>query len=206
MNYISRIEIDNLTKNGLQKLKSIFLNEYGNPKSTTEIVFSLWKKEINNKEELFEKMDTSFIQSVYHEVHRKSKDLSVINIDFKSDYIPIPFFQKILKEVKKNNYFNNKNEKKLDLFLVGASYEENYIPNLPLFNFVLDTKQTFFVREHKLETFFEKMGLNIFKRKEDNKLYWEHGGPSDEERILIDDFIEWSKEKDLVKYLTNFDN
>lgn len=204
MKYLTNIEIDNLTKNGLNFIKEVFINkdtqEY---KKTVEVVESIWGevKELN-AEWLNKNLHSLYVEAVYHEVHRVSVNSFTLEITLQSDYPSIGLLNKILEVLKLSNTDND--GKIIPVIMFGRSNEENLIPKCPMLNFLMDTDNTWLVRTHKITNFIKNMGLSIFEIKDGDttNYYWKDGEPSDEERIKLEDYLVWAQERDFVQYVS----
>jgi hypothetical protein len=204
MKYLTNIEIDNLTKAGLNWIKKVLINadtqEY---KKTVEVVESIWGEVIDlNSDWLSKNVHSLYVEPVYHEVHRVSANSFSLEFTLQSDYAPIGLLNKILEGLKVSNMDVNGNV--IPAIMFGRSNEENLIPKYPMINFLMDTNDTWLVRKHSITNFVKDMGLSIFEIKDGDttNYYWKDGEPSDDERIKLDEFLVWAQEKDVVQYLS----
>lgn len=200
MTYITEVEINNLTQDSLNYIKKVFLNRSSKYRNTIEIVEKVFSKKNVNEEWLYNNIGCSYIEPTYHETHREGSSFFTLMLQFKSDYFPIELFNEVIKKVKKIS----KATLLKSIIFIGRSWEENYLPDYPMFNFLIDSDKTFWVRQHSIEYLADKMKLDTIKVKVDNedKVYWKMGEPHDEDRILLDDFLVWSQETDLNNYIS----
>jgi hypothetical protein len=211
MKYITNLEIDNLSKTGLEWIKNIFIDSNTRKyKPTTDIVEGLWGNLTDFLDEkwLVDNLHTNYIEASYHEVHRVTPQTFTLNLELKSSYAPIGLLNKLTKNLIKNNKLDDGVVDDIPVLVFGRSYEENYIPNAPLLNFILDGVKTFFVRKHEINTFWNDMGLSLFNHNDGrgDRLYWKDGEPNDEDKIKIDDYLTWAQERDLVLFFSKNEN
>lgn len=200
MTYITEVEINNLTQDSLNYIKKIFLNRDSKYRNTIEIVEKVFSKKDVNEEWLYNNIGCSYIEPTSHEIHREGGSFFTLMLQFKSDYFPIELFNQVIKKVKKIS----KATLLKSIIFIGRSWEENYLPAYQMFNFLIDSDKTFWVRQHSIEYLADKMKLDTIKVKVDNedKTYWKMGEPRDKDRILLDDFLVWSQETDLNNYIS----
>lgn len=199
MKYITEVEINNLTHETLNYIKRVFITKNSKYRNTAEIVEKVFSKKNVNEEWLYNNIGCSYIEPIYHEVHREGGSFFTLIFHFKSDYFPVELFNEAIKKVKKIS----KPTLLKSIIFIGRSWEENYLPDYPMFNFLIDSDKTFWVRKHSIEYLANEMKLDTIKVKVDDadKIYWKMGEPHDEDRILLDDFLVWSQETDLANYI-----